>query len=84
MPAFSLTSQPPPLAPGLPVGSPVAVTTVLNAPFAWKAGLRRFFYCTVVYTLKYYPAEPYNNWRVYLRYLPHIHPWSRLDRKGVV
>lgn len=55
----------------------LATALALNAYFVWKAGLRRFLYCTVVFTLKYYPAEPYNNWKAYMAYLPHINPWTK-------
>jgi hypothetical protein len=54
-----------------------ATVLVLDAWFVWKAGLRRFLYCTVIYTVKYYPSEPYNNWRAYMAGMPHIVPWFK-------
>lgn len=59
------------------------VTLALNAYFVWKAGLARFWYCTVTFVLKYYPAEPYNNWRAYLGSPPHINPWLKLPEMGI-
>lgn len=36
-----------------------------NLYFIRAAGLGRFVFCTIVFPLRYYPAEPYNTWRVY-------------------
>jgi len=41
--------------------------------FLWKAGLRRFFYCTVVFGLKYHSSAWYNTWRFYMVELPRPH-----------
>ncbi len=50
-----------------------------NAYFVWKAGLRRFFYCTVVFVLRYFPAHsPSDNLRVYLLSPPPLRVWRGL------
>lgn len=55
-----------------------AVTVVaLDAYFVERAGFQRFWYCTVEFALRYYPAEPFNNWRVYFSRPPHLHPWIK-------
>lgn len=41
--------------------------------FIWRVGIRRFFYFTVTFPFKYYPADYFNNWRVYMRGWPSIH-----------
>jgi hypothetical protein len=46
------------------------------AYFIWKVGLRTTFYYTVVFVAKYYPADWFNNWRVYLTGRPHLHAWA--------
>jgi hypothetical protein len=43
-----------------------------NAYFIWQAGLKDFLYYTVVFVAKYYPADWFNTWRVYL------HGWHAL------
>lgn len=45
------------------------------AYFAAKAGIKRLLWCTVTFVLKYYPADWYNNWRVYMAHRPAIHGW---------
>ena len=50
------------------------------APFVWRAGLGRFFYCTAVYVLRYYSRFPEGaDWRGYMIGLPSRldlwHPW---------
>lgn len=61
---------------GCLVAAFLATAFTLTGPFAWKAGLQRFVYCTVVFPLRYYSAEPYNNWRAYMGFIPHLSPWS--------
>jgi hypothetical protein len=48
---------------------------VLNAYFMWKAGVKRFVYCTVVFLAKYYPADWFNKPSVYMAYPPSRHEW---------
>lgn len=36
-----------------------------NLYFIRAAGLGRFVFCTIVFPIRYYPAETYNTWRVY-------------------
>ena len=45
-------------------GTALAVFAAVNSYFVAKAGLSRWFYCLVVYPLRYYPAPDLNNWRV--------------------
>jgi len=45
-------------------GAAVAVFAAVNLYFIATAGLNRWFYCLVVYPLRYYPAPALNNWRV--------------------
>jgi hypothetical protein len=47
-----------------------------NAYFVWKVGLRQFLYFTVVFVAKYYPADYFNNWSIYMRGAPSIHSWT--------
>lgn len=43
------------------------------AYFVWKVGLKQILYHTVVFVVKYYPAEWFNTWRIYLSGRPHLH-----------
>ena len=45
-------------------GTAAAVFLAANLPFIASAGLGRWFYCVVVYPLRYYSAPNINNWRV--------------------
>lgn len=54
----------------------LATVTACVAYFVWKVGLRRLFYYTVVFVVKYYPADWFNNWRVYLSGRPQLHRWT--------
>jgi hypothetical protein len=45
-------------------GAALAVFAAVNSYFVATAGLSRWFYCLVVYPLRYYPAPALNNWRV--------------------
>jgi hypothetical protein len=51
-------------------------TVGFNLYFIYKAGIQRFWWCTVTFGLKYYPAEStLNSFRAYLAYppmLPHV------------
>ncbi len=40
------------------------VFVALNAYFVWAVGLRQWWYCIVVFPLRYYPAPVINNWRI--------------------
>ncbi|HLW79348.1 MAG TPA: hypothetical protein VKU44_07090, partial [Terriglobia bacterium] len=55
----------------------VATTAACVGYFVWRAGFARFWFCTVTFVLKYYPSEPYNNWRAYLGGPPHFQPWFK-------
>ena len=46
------------------------------AYFVWTVGLKQLLYYTVVFVLKYYPADWFNNWRVYLTGRPRLHVWT--------
>jgi hypothetical protein len=54
----------------------LAAILAFNAYYVWKVGLRQFFYYTVVFVSKYYPADRFNNWRAYLAYWPSVHLWA--------
>jgi hypothetical protein len=54
----------------------IATISVCLAYFLWAAGAKRVFYYTIVFTLKYYPADWFNNWRVYLTGRPQLHAWA--------
>ena len=58
------------------LGGLLSPIVVFNAYFIWKAGLKRFLYFTVVFVAKYYPADYFNNFRVYLTGRPSIHSWT--------
>ncbi len=44
-------------------GVALAVFAVINGPFIYAAGMRRWIYCVIVFPLRYYPSVPLNNWR---------------------
>lgn len=44
--------------------------------FVWKVGLKTIFYYTGVFVVKYYPADWFNNWHVYLTGRPELHAWA--------
>ena len=44
--------------------------------FVWKVGFTRIVYYTVIFVAKYYPADWFNNWRVYLAGRPQLHDWN--------
>jgi hypothetical protein len=46
------------------------------AYFVWKVGIKQLFYYTVVFVVKYYPADWFNTWRVYLTGRPQLHVWT--------
>jgi hypothetical protein len=51
--------------------------TVFNAYFVWKVGFRRFLNYTVVFLFKYYPADSFNKWSIYMADRPSIRAWSQ-------
>jgi hypothetical protein len=59
------------------IGSLVATVLAFNAYFIWKVGLKLFLDDTVVFLLKYYPADSFNQWRVYMADPPSIHSYSQ-------
>jgi len=54
----------------------LAAILAFNAYYVWQVGFRQFFYYTVVFVTKYYPADRFNNWRAYLAYWPSVHLWA--------
>ena len=54
----------------------LASITACLAYFVWKVGVRKIFYYTVVFVVRYYPADWFNNWRVYLTGRPLLHVWT--------
>ena len=57
------------------LGSFVAIVVAFNFYFLWKVGVRQFLYYTVIFVAKYYSADRFNTWRVYLHAWPSIHSW---------
>jgi hypothetical protein len=64
------------------LGSFGAAVLVLNASFMLRAGLHQFFFCTVVFVVKFFSALPFSTWRVYMTELPPLHGWLDLPRWG--
>jgi hypothetical protein len=54
----------------------LATATVCLAYFVWTMGARKIFYFTVTFVARYYPADWFNNWRVYLTGRPQLHDWT--------
>ena len=54
----------------------LATISACLAYFVWTLGARKIFYFTVVFVAKYYPADWFNNWRVYLTGRPQLHAWT--------
>ena len=54
----------------------VATTAACIAYFVRAVGLKQVLYYTVVFVLKYYPADSFNTWRVYLTGRPRLHVWA--------
>ena len=50
--------------------------TICIAYFVQAVGVKKFFYYTVVFVVKYYPADWFNTWRVYLSGRPRLHAWT--------
>lgn len=51
----------------------LAIFLVINAFFIWKAGPERYFWCTVVFVLKYYPKEAdWNTFQSFYSRIPKI------------
>lgn len=58
------------------VVSYLATVAASVAYFVWTAGLRMFLHFTLVFVIKYYPADWFNNWHVYLTGRPQLHVWT--------
>jgi len=58
------------------IGSFLAVLFVFNLYFVRLVGLRKFLWYTVIFLLKYYPADSFNTWRIYLHDWPSRHDWA--------
>lgn len=55
----------------------VVTLTACMAYFVREVGLKKIVNFTVVFVVKYYPADWYNNWRVYLAGRPRLfHEWT--------
>jgi len=50
---------------------------VVNAYFVWKIGLKRFLHSTVVFLVKYYPADNFNKPSAYMASPPSRHEWTQ-------
>jgi hypothetical protein len=64
------------------VGAFLSTIAGLSAYFVWKVGLERYFFCTVVFGLKFYGSDWFNTWRVYMAELPLLQSWLDLPRWG--
>ena len=51
----------------------MATITACLAYFVWTVGLKQLLYYTVVFVVKYYPADWFNTWRVYLTAFALVH-----------
>ncbi|HZT69111.1 MAG TPA: hypothetical protein VFC10_05105 [Terriglobia bacterium] len=61
----------------------ILVVIGFNAWFAWKTGLATFLNDTIVFGLRYYPAEAWNTYRVYMIDIPRLRPWYRLPALAI-
>ena len=62
----------------LTVSSALAVL-IVSSYFAWRAGLARFIYCTLVFNLRYYGSfAAGSTWRGYMTGLPGFLYWQRI------
>lgn len=57
------------------VGFLVTISACLSY-FVRTVGASKVLYYTVVFVAKYYPADWFNNWRVYLTGRPQLHAWT--------
>lgn len=60
-----------------------AVLAAFNAYFIYETGLIKFLWDTIVFGLRYYPAERWNTFRVYMIDVPRFHPWYRLPALAI-
>jgi hypothetical protein len=58
------------------LGGFVATVAAINVPIIQRVGFKQFLYFTVVFVLKYYPADRINTWRIYLHEWPRFHIWA--------
>ncbi len=61
---------------GFLVAGFLAAISASLAYFVWTVGAKRIFYFTVTFVVKYYPADWFNNWHVYLTGRPQLHAWA--------
>jgi len=54
----------------------LATISACLAYFVWAVGPGKVFYYAVTFVAKYYPADWFNNWRVYLSGRPQLHAWT--------
>jgi hypothetical protein len=62
------------------VGPFLSTIAALTTYFLWKVGPERFWFCTVVFGLKFYRSEWFNTWKVYMADLPPLHSGLDLPR----
>jgi len=61
------------------LGAFLATVVSTNAYFVWRAGVKRFLFCTVVFGSRYYPAYSLgNSLKTYLFSPPSLRPWYGL------
>jgi hypothetical protein len=60
-------------------GSYATTVVILDGYVAWKVGFERFFAETIVFVLKYYPADRFNSWMAYFAYRPSLDHFQWLE-----
>jgi hypothetical protein len=58
------------------IGGFLAVVLIFNVYFIRQVGLKEFLWYTVVFLVRYYPADWFNTWRIYLHGWPSRHEWA--------
>lgn len=58
------------------IASFLAVVFLFNLYFVQQVGLKKFLWYTVVFLVRYYPADSFNTWRIYLHDWPSRQEWA--------
>ena len=58
-------------------GGFVSALVGLTGYYVWRAGLKRFLSCTVVFLIKYLPSDPACRWNVYGADMPSLDNWYK-------
>jgi hypothetical protein len=59
------------------------VVLLFNAYFIFRAGLRTFFYDTVLFNFRYYSSGIGNSFHVFMTDMPPIHPWYHVPAVAI-